>query len=452
MSDSSDATFAPAGSRVLSGPHRILVIGGGAGGLELAVRLGKDLGRRKAAEIVLVDPALSHVWKPLLHEVAAGTLVAEENAFDFLQQARQHHFRFHLGSLAGLDRARKEVVLAPLHDETGELIAPERRLWYDTLVVAVGCQDNDFGVPGVREHAYSLNGTEDAQRFNRRLLALLGRAELQNRGPVHVVVVGGGATGVELAAELVDASKEVASYGLRLRRLHRPLKISLIDNNPRILSAMPDPVADRAQADLVARGVALLPGHRVAEVRADRVIVSVDDQNRELPADLTAWAAGVSAPEFLSQLDGLETNKIHQLVVTPTLQTTRDPDVFAFGDCASCTPTPGAKPVPPKAQAAHQEARFLAHALAARLEGRPLPSFDYHDRGSLVSLGQSEAVGNVADQGKHRSLLVEGTLARWSYLFLYRRHLATLLGWTRTLLIMLRDWVSGRIHPPVKLH
>lgn len=452
MPQGSDYTFAPAGSRAIAGAHRILVIGGGAGGLELAVRLGRTLGRSDRAEIVLVDPALTHLWKPLLHEVAAGTLVAEESALDFLQQARRHRFRFHLGTLAALDRAKKEVVLAELVDETGEQIAPERRLWYDTLVVAVGCLDNDFGVPGVREHAFSLNGVGDAQRFHRRLLALLGRAELQNRGPVRVVIVGGGATGVELAAELSDASKEVASYGLRLRRLPRPLEICLVDTNPRLLSALPEPVARRAEADLVARGVQIRPGHRVSEVRADRVVVAEGEQSRELEADLTAWAAGIRAPQLLAELDGLETNKLGQLVVTPTLQTSRDPDVFALGDCASCEPAPGTAPVPPTAQAAHQAARLLARSLARRVDGAPLLAFDFRDRGSLVSLGQHEAVGNVAEKEHRGTVLIEGTLARLSYVWLYRRHLATLLGWPRTLLATLRDWLSGRIQPPAKLH
>ncbi len=449
------SVFAPAGARPPGAAcHRIVIVGGGAGGLELAVRAGDDLGRRGEAEIVLVDPLLTHLWKPLLHEVAAGTLVAEANSLDFLQQARRHRFRFHLGTMVGLDRARREVLLAPLTDaETGQDIAPARRLWYDTLVIAVGCRDHDFGIPGVREHALPLNDADDARRFHRRLLALLARAEMQNRGPVRVAIVGAGATGVELAAELSDASRQVAAYGLALRRLPSPVQIRLIDTSPRLLAAMPEPVAERAQADLIARGIEICLGQRVTEVHPDHLVVmDASGARKRIPADLVAWAAGIRAPDFLDGLDGLESNAIGQLVVAPTLETTRDANVLAFGDCAWCVPAPGELPVPPKAQAAQQEARLLADSLRRRVEGRPLLAFRYRERGALISLGPHEAVGAITRRLAGRELVVEGAFARASYILLYRRHLVTLLGWTQTFLIMLRDWLSGRIHPPVKLH
>lgn len=452
MREEPDYTFVPAAGRTPDARHRIVIVGGGAGGLELAVRLGDDLGRRQQAEVVLVDPMLTHLWKPLLHEVAAGTLMVEENGLDFLQQARRHHFHFHLGTLTALDRGRKEIGLAPLVDETGQEIAPARSLWYDTLVIAIGSRDNDFGIPGVREHALPLNGPDDALRFHRRLLALLARAEMLDYGPVRVIIVGGGATGVELAAELHEATREIASYGARLRRFEQPVEITVIDGAPRLLAALPEAVARKAGDDLRDKGVRILLQRRVTEVRNAQVVVTGEAGNETLDADIVVWAAGIRAPDVLANLDGLETNRLNQLVVGPTLQCTRDDAVFAMGDCASVDPGPGAAPVPPKAQAAHQQARLLARSLRRQLEGEPLLRFEFHDRGSLISLGQHEAVGNVQRDLRGHTLLLEGVLARFSYWLLYRRHLATLLGYARTVVAVVGAWLSGRVQPRVKLH
>jgi NADH dehydrogenase len=196
-------------------------------------------------------------------------------------------------------------------------------------------------------------------------------------------------------------------------------------------------------------------GRKVVEVKADQVILAGEkegDPPVELPADMVVWAAGIRVTDALAHLDGLESNRLNQLVVNKNLQTTCDADIFVLGDCASCVPSPGAKPVPPLAQAAHQEARFLARALRARLEGKALPEFNFHDRGSLVSLGHTQAVGDMVDQTHDRRLLLEGLIARVSYWALYRRHLLTLLGLRRTLLTLMSSWFSGKAQPRVKLH
>lgn len=437
------------GSRRASAVPRIVIVGGGAGGLELAARLGDGVGRRGDAEVLLIDATLTHVWKPMLHEVAAGTLGMQENEVDFLQQARRHGFRFHLGTLEALDRRRKQVWLAPLVDEEGEEIAPRRSIDYDTLVIAVGSVVNDFGTPGVREHAIALNTAADARRFHRKLLACCARAELQGDGPVDIVIVGGGATGVELGAELSEAVSEIASYGSRLSALPRPVRICIVEAGPRLLAALPEAMAQEVLEDLHGLGVEVRTQQRVTAVEADRVQLA---SGIGLPSAITVWAAGIQGPEVLERLDGLELNKSRQLVVRPTLQTTLDDDVFALGDCASCVPEPGAKPVPPRAQAAHQEAQLLASALEKRLQGAPLPSFRFRDQGAIVSLGRRNAVGRLAAGFTGRKFTVEGMIARATYWMLHRRHLATLHGVLRTVLATLGGWLTGRSQPRVKLH
>ncbi|HJV25764.1 MAG TPA: NAD(P)/FAD-dependent oxidoreductase [Aromatoleum sp.] len=433
-------------------PHRIVIVGGGAGGLELAARLGKDLGRRGTAEIVLVDPQPVHVWKPLLHEMAAGTLSPDERGLDFLQQARRHHFRFYLGALTGLDRGQKRIKLAPLRDDAGEEIAPARTLWYDTLVIAVGGQDNDFGIRGVAEHTIPLNRPHDARQFHRKLLNRIARTEILDLGPVRITIVGGGATGVELAAELADASREIATYGTRLGSYPDAVKLHVIESGPRLLSSLPEFISEKAEQDLTAKGVVVLIARNVTEVRADAVVVSNGKASELIPSDLIVWAAGIRGPDLLARLDGLECNRLNQLIIRPTLQTTRDDDIFAIGDCTSLVTSTEGHSVPPTAQAAHQEAILLARSLARRLQGgTPLP-FSFHERGSLISLGPKEAVGDVVEKSRGRVLEVQGVLARFSYWLLYRRRLATLVGLKKTLLAIVGSWFTDRAAPRVKLH
>lgn len=445
----SPSVFASTG---LQGPgerHRIVIVGGGAGGLDLAARLGDRLHRSREAEVLLIDGALTHVWKPLLHELAAGTLRHRETVVDFLQQARRHRFRFHLGSMDSLDRASQQLWLEPLVDEDGREIAGRRAVYYDTLVLAVGSIVNDFGTPGVREHSMALNGAEDAHRFHRRLLSECARAELQGDGPVEVVIVGGGATGVELAAELVESVGEIASFGEELQRLQQPVQVRIVEGGPRLLGALPEDVSARINDDMDRLGIDVLLGQRVVEV--GKRFVRLGD-GRTLRSTLTVWAAGIQGPPVLQQMDGLELNKMRQVLVRPTLQSTVDDRVFAIGDCAALAPSQGSAPVPPKAQAAQQQARFLADALPSVLRGQSLPAFEYHDKGSLVSLGHRNAVGSIASRMGGRSFTLEGWLARWSYWAVQRQHMAALHGVVRTAFTTLTEWLGGRAQPRVKLH
>ncbi len=439
---------------------RIVIVGGGAGGLELAARLGDTLGKHRQAEVLLIDRSLTHAWKPLLHELAAGTLTSEEDEIDFLQQARRHDFQFHPGRMDGLDRQRKEVRLAALVDEHGQEVLPRRTIPYDALVIAIGSVVNDFGTAGVAEHAVALNTIEDARHFHRLLLAACARAEWKASGPVELAIVGGGATGVELAAELMESVDEMAGYGQRLRQLKRPVHLRLIEAGPRLLAGLPEELSSQVQAGIEALGVEVMLKQRVTEIGPEHVTLASGER---LPSAITVWAAGIQGPRTLQHMDGLETNKLGQLVVGPTLQTTRDPAVFAMGDCASCALAPGALPVPPRAQAAQQQARFLARALRLWLSqpGRALPRFVFRDRGSLVSLGRSQVIGNITGADKHSpstqrsprgGLLVHGLIARLGYWGLHRRHVATLQGVWHTVLATLGRWLSGRSQPRVKLH
>jgi NADH dehydrogenase len=434
-------------------PHRIVVVGGGAGGVELATRLGDRLGRKGRAAVMLVDRSRTHLWKPLLHEFAAGSMDVDFHALDYLAQARWHHFRFQLGEMDGLDRRRKVVKVAPVFDEDGRELIARREIPYDTLVIAVGSHTNDFGTPGAQEHAISLDRTDQAEEFHQRLINACMRANSQTTPlrpeQLNVAIIGAGATGVELAAELHKTTRELVAYGLDRIDPEKDVKLAVIEAAPRILPALPERLSKAALALLRDLKVQVLTGERVTGVEADGVVTA---GGRKIPAELTVWAAGIKAPEFLKDLDGLETNRINQLVVTELLVTTRDPDIFAIGDCASC-PWPGHdRPVPATAQAAHQQSSHLAKMLPRRLAGKSIKAWRYRDFGSLISLGEYSTVGTLMGALFRGSLFVEGLFARFMYVTLYRMHLYALHGAAKVVLDTLARLITRRTEPRVKLH
>lgn len=433
--------------------HRIVIVGGGAGGLELATRLGDALGRRGRAQVTLVESARTHLWKPLLHEFAAGSMDLDHHALPYLAQARWHHFRFQRGSMDGLDRARRVVLVAPTLDEDGRELIPRREIPYDTLVIAVGSRTNDFGTPGAAEHAISLDMPEQAELFHRRLINACIRANAQT-GPLrpeqlHVAIIGAGATGVELAAELHKTTRELVAYGLDRIDPEKDVQLTLIEAAPRILPAVPERLSKAAEELLRGLDVRVLTGERVTAVAADGVAT---ETGKVIPAELTVWAAGIKAPDFLKDIGGLETNRLNQLVVLQTLQSTRDPDIFALGDCAAC-PWPGnERSVPPTAQAAHQQASHLVRMLARRLAGKPLKPWTYRDFGSLVSLGEYSTVGSLMGALFGGTMFVEGLFARLMYVSLYRMHLYALHGFAKVAFDTLAKMITRRTEPRVKLH
>jgi NADH dehydrogenase len=433
--------------------HRIVVVGGGAGGLELATRLGERLGRRSRARVLLVECARVHLWKPLLHAVAAGSMDPGIYEVDYLAQAHWHGFGYRFGEMIGLDRAAKEVRLAATFDEEGREITPPRSVRYDTLVIAIGSVTNDFGTPGVAKFAVPLETPAQAVRFNRRLVNACIRANTQpgpvRPGQLHVAIIGAGATGTELAAELHRTTREVVAYGLDRIDPERDIRILLIEAAERILPGLPERIAEATHKLLEDLGVEVRTGAKVAEVTAEGVRLADD---AFLPSELVVWAAGVRAPEVLTKLDGLEVNGINQLVVEPTLRTTRDPNVFAMGDCAAC-PRPGhSAPVPPRAQAAHQQAAHMVRQIERRLRGEPLVAYTYRDFGSLVSLGDYSTVGNLMGFLTGRSIFIEGLFARLMYRSLLALHERALHGFGHMALSLLSRSLARRTAPQVKLH
>lgn len=428
---------------------RIIVVGGGAGGLELATKLGRTLGRKQKAQITLVDRKGSHLWKPLLHEVATGSLDEGVDAISYRAHAKNHYFDFQLGSLSNICRDSKTITLSALYDKhDGELLMPERELPYDILVMAIGSTSNDFNTEGVKEHCIFLDSPEQARRFrnemNNEFLKLHAKS---GHGTVDIAIVGAGATGVELSAELHNAIKELNNYGFKDLD-NSKLKVTLVEAGERILPALPPRISGAAQQELMKLGVNVRTQTMVTKATAEGLITKDGDI---IPANIMVWAAGIKAPDFLNGIGGLESNRINQLVVKPTLQTTNDDHIFVIGDCAACAQADGTM-VPPRAQSAHQMASRCFSNIIALLNDRELKPYIYKDHGSLVSLSRYSTVGSLMGNLTRGSMMVEGRLARVVYISLYRLHQIALHGLFKTGLMMLVGRINRVLRPSLKLH
>ena len=434
-------------------PTRIVIVGGGAGGLELATRLGDTLGRRGRAEVILIERGRTHFWKPHLHELAAGSVDLDVHELDYLAQSHWHGFKYRFGEMTGLDRAAREVLVGPVLDDDGVEIVPARRVGYDLLVLAVGSRVNDFGTPGVMAHAIALDSTAQADRFHRRLVNAFLRAHSQveplKPGQLDVAIVGAGATGVELAAELHNATRELVSFSLDNIDPDKHIRLHLIEASPRILPAVPERISAAARRMLDSLNVEVHCDARVAEVLPQAVRLA---DGRVIDASMVVWAAGVKAASFLSGM-GIATNAMHQVKVDARLRSVDDPDIYALGDCAAVewAGHPG-RLVPPRAQAAHQQAMYLVKALRRRLAGKTVSAWRYRDFGSLVSLGEYSTVGNLMGNFVGGNLWLEGLFARWMYQSLYKMHEIALHGWWKTSLTTLARLIARQTEPRVKLH
>ncbi len=427
---------------------KIVIVGGGAGGLELATRLGDKQGKREDVDIVLVDGRMTHLWKPRLHEVAAGMMNADLDELNYVAHAKKHNFRFVLGFMDGVDRDSKQLKLGAYY-ENGIEILPARTIDYDHLVISVGSKTNDFNTKGVADHCITLDTREAAEKFHQEFLKTHLKATHNQCGDkgqsCSIAIVGAGATGVELAAELAHSAKALNDYGLDGIDADN-LKITVISATDRVLPQL----SEKASAAILKRledlGVKVLLSERVTEATEDGLVTK---GGGFIPASLKVWSAGIKAPAFLSQLS-LTTNRIGQLEVNTKLQTA-DASIFAFGDCAACPVDGGEGFVPARAAAANQQAKLLAKSLEGMMLGRDLLTFKYKEKGSLISVGDKGSVGDI-QATKNTEFTFEGKIAKYLYVSLYRMHQNVLHGFWRTGMLMMRDSLARSLAPSAKLH
>ncbi|OOF67012.1 NAD(P)/FAD-dependent oxidoreductase [Rodentibacter sp. Ppn85] len=441
----------------------VVVIGGGAGGVELATFLGNKLGRKGKAKITLVDRNATHLWKPLLHEIATGVLDDGVDSLSYRAHGKNHYFSFEQGSITRINREQKYVELAPIYGQEGDMLVIARRIPYDYLVLAIGSKSNDFNTKGVAENCIFLDSSEQALRFQRKVLELflkfsenralddIGEEEFKQKlieeHKVNIAIVGGGATGVELTAELYHATEDLSSYGYG-KIDNSCLQVTLVEAGPRLLPALPEDLSAAVLDELKDMGANVKLGTMITEAQPNTLITK---DGEEIKADLIVWAAGVRTSKVTHNFDGLEINHTNQLVVKETLQTTVDESIFAIGDCAALT-QPNGTLVPPRAQAAHQMAKACAKNIFAVFDNKPLKAFKYNDKGTLVSLSSFTALGSLTNKFGKNPLTVHGKFAQFAYVSLYRMHQHALHGCTKIGLIILVDKINRYLKPRLKLH
>ncbi len=424
--------------------HRLVIVGGGVAGIDLATHLeGRKLDRGKLT-VTLIDREGAHVWKPMLHTIAAGTANVYLQQTSYFAQAHRHGFRYEPGEVVAVERSGKSVTVAPLIIGD-KAIVPERQVPYDTLILAIGSVANDFGTPGVKENCYRIDSRTDAMAFNdamRRAMidAVMARTQL------HVAIVGGGATGVEMAAEIVQSVEFIQAYGVTDATSR--LKVTLIESGERLLAPFPPHISELAKVRLERLGVTVRLSERVTS--ADATGFSLGSGER-IDAAMKVWAAGVRTPALTQRIDGLECAPSGQVIVTPTLQSTVDPSIFAVGDCGRLVVKGQDRPVPPTAQAAFQQALYLGRYLPRILAGGKVPDFKYRDFGSLVSLGGYDAYGSLGKFGIFKQRFIKGKMAQLGHLLLYRRHQARIHGFGHGSLLWLSDLVAAKVRPKVRL-
>lgn len=425
----------------------IVIVGGGAGGLELAIKLGRHY-KKSNKKVILVDQNRTHIWKPLLHEVAAGSLDPDIDGVDYLSLGTKNGFVFHLGTMTKLDRELRNITLAPLLDDEGNLVLDARDIEYQKLIFALGSVTNDFGTEGAKENCIFLDSPRSAQKFHIKLLnEFLKLQSDHSNNSLEIAIVGAGATGVELAAELYKTSELLTSYGYNHLSSNR-LKVRLIEAGPRLLPALPERIAESTKHELEKLGVEIMLNTAVSQVSNDGLHTK---DGRFISSRMSVWAAGIKAPDFLANIGGLETNRINQLVVQPTLVSASDENIYAIGDCAHCILADGAK-VPPRAQSAHQMASHVFKNLKLLDNNKTQVDYEYIDYGSLVSLSTYSTVGSLMGNLTKGSMFIEGRLARIVYISLYRMHQVVIYGKLKTLLFMLVNRINHKLRPNLKLH
>ncbi|MGS0824647.1 NAD(P)/FAD-dependent oxidoreductase [Shewanella sp. 0m-8] len=427
----------------------IVIVGGGAGGMEIATKLGHQLGRKGKARVTLVDCAESHIWKPLLHEVATGALDIGIDAISYRGHAASHGYHFQQGAMIDLDRETKQITLAAINDDKGHELLPARLIDYDYLVIAIGSIANDFNITGVRDHCVFLDSTEQAMEIRTMLLNKFMRyaSHHQLDDKIKIAVVGAGATGVEMSAEMHHAVDQLRGFGYKIDS--SLLEITLIEADERILPKVEkEEISASVAKELTAIGVKVMTNTRINQVTEDGLHTS---EGEFIASDMVIWSTGVKAPDFLKDIGGLESNHINQVMVNQNMQTTRDPAIFAIGDCAACPQEDGSW-VPPRGQSARQMALMTADNIKLLLAGKPASNnYVYKDLGALVNLSKFHTVGNLMSF-IGGGVMVEGKIARFVYTSLYRRHLIELHGPIKGTLLMLAKGISRIVHPHLKLH
>jgi NADH:ubiquinone reductase (H+-translocating) len=385
---------------------RVVIAGAGFAGLTALGQLGSRRNGGRRASVTLADRNSYSMFQPLLYQVATAGLTSADVAYPAWTAVRKAGASFRRGEIIGLDADARRL-----------LLDDESALDYDYLILATGVSAAFYGVLGAAEHSYSLYTRRDAVNLRNRLMAELeSRSVPGDNRPLAITVIGGGATGVELAgtlAELRNISLPASFPAIDPERF----RVRLIELGPSLIAPFHPSLRDYARKELLDRGVEVVLGSEIKQVKHDRVAISGKDSGtgEELQSDITVWAAGVAAPEWIGKL-GLPTGRGGRLLTGPDLRVAGQDRIFAAGDIALIE----GDPLPQLAQPAIQQGRHVARQIQRLEAGLPVEQFRYHDKGTMATIGHRSAVVELP-----RRIRITGTLAWLAWLGL---HLFYLLG------------------------
>lgn len=409
----------PAGHLDGAHPYRVVIVGGGFGGLTAARRLG-----RAPVDLTLIDRRNVHLFQPLLYQVATGGLSPGDIVSPLRWVLRrQRNARVWLGQVTGIDTDQRTVVLR------------EDRVPYDTLVVATGVGPHYFGHDAWARHAPGLKTIEDAIEIRRRVLQAFEAAERETRSETRTewltfVVIGAGATGVELAGALSELARDTLRHDFRAID-PATARIILVEGADRVLPPFPPDLSHKCRRSLEHLGVVVRTGTRVTAISERAVTVTRGDVVERIPARTVLWAAGVRGESLgreIGRATGATLDRAGRVIVETDCTVPGHPEIFVIGDLAQFAhgveqPLPGVAPV------AIQQGRYVADAIQRRLQGQPVPPFRYRDKGVLATIGRAAA---VADFG---TLKFSGYPAWLLWLFV---HLMYLVEFQNRVLVLLQ--------------
>lgn len=399
--------------------HRIVIIGGGFGGLYAAKSLA-----HAPAEVTLVDRRNYHLFQPLLYQVATGALSPGEIASPLRNiLSGNRNTRVWLAEVIDLDASARELILEG------------HRLPYDTLVAAAGAGNHYFGHDDWKTAAPGLKSIEDATEIRRRILSAFEAAEMEpdpetRRAWLTFVLIGGGPTGVELAGALGEIARDTLRHDFRSINPAES-QILLLEGGDRILSAFPPELSEAAERSLIRLGVRTRTKALVTGIDSAGVTIEVNGAPQRIASRTVLWAAGVAPSRLgaiLRERAGAKLDRAGRVIVEPDLTIAGHPEIFVIGDMANLTP-PGDKPLPGVAPVAMQQGKYVARLIQKRLRGEPGEPFHYWNKGNLATIGRRSA---VADFG---ALHFSGPIAWLAWLFI---HLMYLVGFENRVLVLIK--------------
>jgi NADH dehydrogenase len=416
-----------------SGVHRVVVVGGGFGGLQAALKL-----RRAPVDVTLVDRRNFHLFQPLSYQVATGALSPGEIAYPLRAIFRRRsNVRVVMAEVAGFELDRREVQLRSV----GDVPAPPP-IAYDTLIVAGGSRYSYFGHDEWSEFAAEVKSLESALTVRSRILSAFEAAEIEpdpvtREAWLTFVIVGAGPTGVEMAGQIAELSRDTLRRDFRAID-PRTRRVLLVEAADRVLTSFPPSLSQRARRSLERLGVAPVLGRTVVGVDGEGVTVQDSGANTErIPAKTVIWAAGVTASALaaeLGSLTGAERDRAGRVTVEPDLTMPGHPEVFAIGDMVRVRREDGeAEVLPGVAPVAMQQGRYAAKVVRARLRGMHTPPFRYRDKGNLATIGRAAAVADI------KGVRLSGFIAWATWLVV---HLWYLVGFQNRILVFIRWFFS----------